>query len=406
MKALVFEPSIPRYLVNQALGRRSPLDPAKAVGMREVAEPGLPGADWVRVRTLYAGICGSDTGTLLYKVSPTLSGLASFPAVMGHEMIGEVVELGTSVTRLRKGERVVVDPFLGCRVRGLAPECGSCAQGFPCVCQNVCHGRFKPGLILGTCADLPGSWSESVVVHESQVFAVPESLDGPVAALCEPLAIGLHGTLLDPPADGARVLVIGGGPIALAVLLAIRMLGGRVDVTLITQLEYQRRFAEDLGADRALITGAGTSEELARFGRIRYEKGLLGDPYPAGGFDQVYDCVGLPETVKQGLRTTREKGTFVLIGNAAKVDGLDLSLVWAKELRVQGTLGYGRDTWHGERKHTFEWLMQLVGPHAERARKLVTHTFPLDRYEEAITATLDRGGARSVKVLFEVGGRA
>lgn len=402
MQALVFEPSVPRFLATKAFGRYAPLDPASAVRLEQVSEPALPGLDWVRVQMRYAGICGSDTGTLTYKVSPDLSGLASFPAVMGHELFGTVVEAGPAA-RFTVGQRVVVDPFLGCDVRGVAPACASCASGFPCVCQNVTQGRFAPGLILGTCRDLPGSWCERVVAHSSQLHAVPDSVSDRCAALAEPLGIGLHACLLAPPPADAKVLIIGGGPIAYSVLLALRMLGTKLDITLITQLEYQRALATELGADRAFLTGRKTDEELARISGTRFAQGILGQPHPSGGFAQVYDCVGLPVTVKQGLRWTREKGTFVLIGNASRVD-LDLSIVWSKELRVQGSLGYGADQHDGARAHTFAWLMRLIGPVAAQAERMITHTYPLARYPEAVRAAVDRTGG-SVKVLFEGGDR-
>lgn len=401
MQALVFEPSVPRFLATKALGSWSPLDPAASVRFADVPEPALPGDDWLRVRMRYAGICGSDTGTLTYKVSPDLSGLASFPAVMGHELFGTVVEAGARA-RSALGQRVVVDPFLGCSVRGLAPACSSCAGGFPCVCQNVTRGAFAPGLILGTCRDLPGSWCERVVVHASQVHAVPDAVSDRAAALAEPLAIGLHACLLTPPPAGSHVLIIGGGPIAYSVLLSLRMLGTNLDITLVTQLEYQRALAEKLGADHAFITGRATDDALARIAGVHYSAGILGRPHPSGGFEFVYDCVGAPVTVKQGLRWTREKGTFVLIGNASRVD-LDLSIVWSKELRVQGSLGYGADPRAGETAHTFAWLMRLIGPVMTRAETMITHTYPLSRAAEAVRMAVDRSGANSVKVLFDGG---
>jgi threonine dehydrogenase-like Zn-dependent dehydrogenase len=110
--------------------------------------------------------------------------------------------------------------------------------------------------------------------------------------------------------------------------------------------------------------------------------------------------VGAPETVKQALRSTREKGTLVLIGAASKVEGLDLALLWTKEIRFQGAVGYGEDEYKGERAHTFEWLMKLYAPLASKAERMITHTFPLASHTEAFRAALDRSGGRSVKVLF------
>jgi len=106
VKAIVFEPSVPRFLMTKALGRYASLDPAGSLRLADVPDPALPGPDWVRVKVIAAGICGSDTGALSYKASPDLSGLVSFPSVMGHEMLGRVVETGPGATRVKVGDRV------------------------------------------------------------------------------------------------------------------------------------------------------------------------------------------------------------------------------------------------------------------------------------------------------------
>lgn len=401
MKSLVFEPSIPRFLATRLLGRLSWLDPAAGVTLEDVREPSLPGPDWARVAVRFAGICGSDTGMIAYKVSEELSALSSFPAVMGHELVGEVVEVGAAVRSVSRGSRVAVDPFLGCRVRGISPECRPCELGFPCVCERTTGGRFAPGMILGTCRDLPGSFCERIVCHESQLHRVADGVTDRAAALSEPLAIGLHAVLLAPPAAGSRVLVIGGGPIAFAVILALRMTGVKLDISVVAALDYQTRMAAALGADRAFVAGAASEEGLAKISGAQSHAGLLGSRHRRGGFETVYECVGMKTTVDSALRWTREKGTLVLIGNAGKIDGLDLTLVWSREVRLQGAIGYGMDEWRGERAHTFEWLARWLGPHGGAAETLVTHAFPLERHAEALRSVLDRSSGQSVKVLID-----
>jgi len=125
--------------------------------------PALPGPDWVRIRPLLAGICGSDTALLTGRASPILSPFASFPAILGHEVVGMVEEAGSAV-EVRTGERVVVDPIISCFVRGLEP-CTDCRDGLPALCRHAADGSLSPGMLIGYCRDLPGAWSEAMLAH-------------------------------------------------------------------------------------------------------------------------------------------------------------------------------------------------------------------------------------------------
>src|SRR5688500_7104385 len=121
MRAVTFNVSIPNYLTSKALGRLT--DAAwfgrlSGVRYREVPEPALPDTDWVRLEVLKAGICGSDNGMLTYKGSPVMEPFASFPAVLGHQILARVIETGPAVRRVEAGQRVAVDPVISCTVRG------------------------------------------------------------------------------------------------------------------------------------------------------------------------------------------------------------------------------------------------------------------------------------------------
>ena len=169
-------------------------------------DPPIPrGDDWVRLRPTLAGVCGTDMALLTGHASAILSPFASFPAVLGHEVVG-VVE--------GEGRRVVVDPVIGCVVRGLEP-CRRCAAGQARFCERATEGGISPGVLIGYCADLPGGWSDAMAVHRSQLHPLPDAIADEVAVLVEPFSVALHAVLARPPAAGAAVLVIGAGTLGL-----------------------------------------------------------------------------------------------------------------------------------------------------------------------------------------------
>ncbi|MCA1739542.1 MAG: alcohol dehydrogenase catalytic domain-containing protein, partial [Actinobacteria bacterium] len=129
MLALRYEKSVPRYLLMRAAAKQvKGLDTSRFSPLQlvNVPEPRLPTPEWVRVRPLLSGICGSDLGTLSAESSPYFSPITSPPFVMGHEILGEVVEDNSVFSA---GERVVVEPALGCTVRGIEPRCVFCTSG-------------------------------------------------------------------------------------------------------------------------------------------------------------------------------------------------------------------------------------------------------------------------------------
>lgn len=144
MLALRYKKSVPRYLLMRAGAKRiKDLDTSRASPLQlvNVPEPELPTREWVRVRPLLSGICGSDLGTLSAESSPYFSPITSPPFVMGHEVLGEVVKDNGGFSA---GERVVVEPALGCGVRGISPQCPYCASGRYALCVNVTRGISPP----------------------------------------------------------------------------------------------------------------------------------------------------------------------------------------------------------------------------------------------------------------------
>jgi threonine dehydrogenase-like Zn-dependent dehydrogenase len=223
--ALQYRKSVPRYLLMRAGAKRvKGLDTSRLspLQLEEVAEPKLPTPEWVRVRPLLSGICGSDLGTLSAESSPYFSPITSPPFVMGHEILGEVVEDNSG---LSSGERVVVEPALGCVVRGIEPPCAYCAFGRYALCVNVAKGDISPGIQTGFCGDTGGGWSEgTLVAHPSQLYRVPEEVSDEAAVAIEPLACAVHAALKVNPGPEETVLVIGAGSVGLFVVAALKQL--------------------------------------------------------------------------------------------------------------------------------------------------------------------------------------
>ncbi|HEY8922602.1 MAG TPA: zinc-binding dehydrogenase, partial [Candidatus Limnocylindria bacterium] len=334
--------------------------------------------------------------------SPILSPFASFPAILGHEVVGMVEEAGSAV-EVRTGERVVVDPIISCFVRGLEP-CSACRDGLPALCRHAADGSLSPGMLIGYCRDLPGAWSEAMLAHASQLHRVPDSMSDETAVLVEPLACSLHAVLAAPPGRDEKVLVVGGGTIGLGVLVALRMVDPGADVTAVVRHPFQASLAERLGASRVVLDrgGDGPQRAAVEVTGARVHRPIVGDEVLTGGFDLVFDGVGSRDSVDACLRVVAPRGRLVLLGTAGELEHLDLTLAWARELRIVGSYVYGREASLPGSPHTFDYLLQrLVEPGAPAVAELVTHRFGLDQWRQALAVATGRGRHASVKVVFD-----
>ena len=403
MRAIVFDLSIPRYVVAKAVGKVAlSLYDGDSSCLRvrdDFAEPALPANDWVKLRPLACGLCGTDVATVYFKHPPSVSPYASFPFVPGHEILATVAAVGSAVRGVREGDRVVVDPWLNCRVRALDP-CARCAAGEYQLCERTALGPMK-GMILGGCADLPGGLADLMVAHESQLFAVPTYVSDARAVLAEPLAVAIHAVLRNPPSAGERVLVIGSGPIAFATVLALAELGFDADISLYTLEPTHLDKALALGAHRALCPRDGrlldVACELTRAPRL---KPVLGPEFLAGGFDRVFDCVGSATSLADAFAVTRPGGTIVMVGAAGVMPRLDLSFLWSKEIRLVGTLAYSFEERDGARRRTFDIALDVLASADRPIEQLVTHRFAFERVREALRANLYRGKSGAIKTVL------
>ena len=400
LQALVYRKSIPRYLLMRAgaqrvknleTGRLSPLQ------LEEVTEPELPTPEWVRVKPLLSGICGSDLGTLSSENSPYFSPITSPPFILGHEVVGLVTEGGSG---FEAGDRVVVEPALGCEVRGIENLCPYCATGRYALCLNVTKGSISPGIQTGFCRDTGGGWSRgTLVAHHSQLHRVPNALPDEAAVAVEPLACAVHAALKARPGPDDTALVIGAGSVGLFVVAALRSLTEVGRIICVAKHARQREEALRLGTDE-VVHPKETYTALPGMLGTEIHKPELGKPVVMGGADKVFECVGSPSTMEDAIRLMKPGGEVSLVGMPGAKSNLDLTALWYKEVSLSGTYAYGIEDRKGERVKSFDLALRLAQEIG--LEKLVGPRFQLEEYREAIFAARSAGREGHVKVVFDL----
>jgi threonine dehydrogenase-like Zn-dependent dehydrogenase len=339
------------------------------------------------VRPRLSGICGSDLATVDGRSSRWFEPIVSFPFVPGHEVVGDTAD----------GRRVIVEPVLHCRIRGIDPPCSACAAGRTNHCERLTGGHLKPGLQTGFCADTGGGWSLALVAHDLQLHDVPDGWTDEAAVMVEPTACAVHGALMtSAQSTGAGLVgvVIGAGTLGLATIAALRHL--RPDVTTLLSVAKhpeQRRLARQLGA-----TVVVEPDELRRAVRRATGSWILDNGQLTAGAPLVFDCVGSAASIADALAVTAPGGTVVMLGMPGHV-GVDLTGLWQREIQLAGAYAYGPEPAAGGR-HSFDLSMQVV--EAAGLERLVSITYPLDRHADAIEHAASAGRRGAVKVAFDL----
>ena len=405
MEAIQYTKSIPRYLAMRYLGKRwrslytSPLSCTRLV---DLPEPQLPTSEWVKVRTRLSGICGSDLATITAKGSPYFSPFTSTPFVLGHEIVGDVVETGDAVDGFSVGARVVIEPALSCKVRGISPPCHQCRNLRFANCENITKGDISAGVQTGYCRDTGGGWSQYVLAHQSQLHLVPDGISDEAAVLLEPFACALHGVLKMPPNRTATICVIGGGSIGLLTVAALRVLGHRNRIIIFAKYPHQQELARELGADDVLSPNSDRYAAFSKLTGAESHQPELGQQVLVGGVDVTFDCIGSSVTIDDALRFTRAGGEVILVGMPGIPKNVDWTSIWYKQLRVTGAYTYGLETHNDEQIHTFTLGMRLLQKMESHLRPLVSTLFPLTDYKRAIQTALNTGKTATVKTAFDL----
>lgn len=403
MRALVYKRKPLRFAAAVAAGR---LAPGAGAGIGplshdDIDPPELPGPDWVRLTPRLAGICGSDLATIDGQSSRWFEPVVSFPFVPGHEVVADIVHTGTGTDSDNGNaplQRVVLEPVLGCVTRGIAPVCAACAAGNLGNCTNITFGAIAPGLQSGYCCDTGGGWSAEMVAHRSQLHPVPDTMDDLAAVMVEPTACAVHAALAAGIEPGATVVVQGAGTLGLLCIAAVRRFTGAGTVIAVAKHPVQREWAREFGADMVV-----DPDEVARAVRRATGTMAVGDGHIdrlAGGADAVVDCVGSSDSLTTALSVVRPRGQVTVVGMAGATR-LDLTGLWQREIRMVGAYAYGTETLaDGITARTFDLAFDLVA--AADLGRLVSATYPLDRYRDAIAHAAGAGARGAVKVAFDM----
>ncbi len=317
--------------------------------LREHPDPS-PAAGEVVVAVRAAGICGSDVHGFL-----GATGRRRVGVVMGHEASGDVAEVGSDVTSVRAGDRVILRSILTCS------RCERCRRGQ----SNLCQERQGMGM------HFDGTYAERIVVPESLLLVMPDTLSYEDGALVEPLAVAMHAVNITPFALMDFVVVVGAGPIGLLALLAARLRGaGSIVIT--DRSPHRLAVARSLGADLTIDVTAQDPVELvlaATDGR---------------GADAVLEAVGIGATAVQSLRVARPGGHVTWIGNSAPTAELPLQELVSRELTLRGSYGF---------REEFEQAADALVAGTIDVRRIIERVAPLDEgsdlFQELGAGTLD-----------------
>lgn len=311
--------------------RAAVVNDEKSFDIREVPDP-APGEGELVLRVHACGICGSD----LKAVANMPSGL-----VMGHEFCGEIVAVGRGVDTLRTGMRVSALPLIGC---------GRCVA---CITGDVAHCATVDMVGVGGSS---GGYAELVRVAASEAVVLPDDLDLDQGALVEPLAVGLHAVARAGITPADDVLVVGGGPVGLAITMWARLHGART-VTVSDPVAGRRAAAVRAGATGAVDPAAGGFERA----------------YPV-----VFECVGTPGMIATAISATDVHGRLVVAGVCTKPDTFVPVLAMMKELTMHFVVYYRRQDFHVTVDALAQRRLPLDG--------FVTGAVGLDGFAAAFTA--------------------
>lgn len=309
-----------------------------------------PGAGDVVVKVGRCGICGSD----LHMTEDPAYG-CKHGDVLGHEFAGEVVGMGKDVTGLKTGELVSVIPLKSCG------NCEHCRKGQ----VQWCTGFGLQG----------GGYAEYAVTKPNQCVKLGADVSLADGAIIEPIAVALHGVNLSGMKTGDRVLVLGAGPIGLAVAFWARRLGAaRVAVQDISTFQETR--ALDMGADHFVVDPADPVGSAER---------ALG-----GKADIVFECVGLPGLIAQAVDQVKPQGTILLLGLCTKPDTFNSFAMLSKEVKLVTSAFFTVPE--------YEMSLAALDRGAMEPRLLVTETISLDATPEVFESLKQRSGQCKVLI--------
>ena len=326
------------------------------VRVDDVPEPeAAPGEVVVRVGA--CGICGTDVHIVDGEFPPT-----KYPVIPGHELGGEIVALGPDVVGWKVGDRVGIDPTLNCGT------CYYCQRGMGNICERL-NG-------IGTTR--PGGFAERVAVPQRTLYPLPDSMTFAAAALIEPVACVVHAFHRLQPQPGDTYLIYGAGPMGLQNAQVARFHGASHVAIVDINPSRLERARSVFGFD---LLGASLDE-------VRH--------VAPRGFDNVIEATGVTKVAEMAINAVKRRGKLLLFGVCPPGEkaGYDVFRIYNEEITVLGTMAV---------LYSYGPAIDVIAAGAVDASKMVTHTFDIDAFPEALALArqgtglkiqIAKGGAR------------
>ena len=332
---------------------------SKDLRIVQTPDPVPAGRGLVKVRFGAGGICGSDLSYYgKFKVGDFD---VREPIVLGHEVSGEVIEIGEGVTRVKVGDRVAINPNQPCRV------CRTCIAGQGNLCLQM---NF-----YGSAAVFPhiqGVFREYIVTSEGQCFPVPRSLDYRIAAMAEPLAVTMHAVSRAGSLLGKHLLITGCGPIGCLTLMVARR-AGAASITVTDLSDAALKRALTLGADVAVNSKTDAAKVEAWYAN-------------KGTFDIAIECSGSGPGMNTAILATASGGRVVQVGMMGETP-VPINRLMSREVDYVGAFRFDRE---------YAWAVAELAGERIDVSPLLTHSFSMENANDAFVIAADR--AQSMKV--------
>lgn len=313
----------------------------------------------VLVKIMRIGVCGSDIHVFYGKHPNT-----SFPVTQGHEVSGEIVEIGEEVKEFQIGDKVTIQPQITCG------ECYSCLHGNYHICDKLKVMGFQS----------QGTASEYFVIDQSYIIKLPAELNYNQGAMIEPVAVACSAIRKINNIEGKKIIVLGGGPIGNLTAQVAKALGA--NSILLTEVnDFRLKLAKEVGIDFVVNPAkVNLTDEIKKC-------------FGADKADVIIECVGLESTVDTALQNARKGTEIILVGVFGEKTTIDLNVIQNSELRLIGVLMY--------QKQDYLKAIELVSTNKIDVESLITNHFPFLEYQRAYEY-IEKNREKVMKVMIDV----
>lgn len=311
----------------------------------------------VLIQSIYVGLCGSEIHAYL--------GTHPFrepPSILGHEVLGRVVAIGSGVTQFTEGDLVTVEPHIGC---------GRCSY-----CQSQKYNLCNEKIVLGT-KRWSGAFAQYFTAPEQTVYKINSKQEKKIYTLVEPLAVGLHAVNRVQLSKNSKVLVLGAGPIG--ILTAIAAISQGVEQVVITDtVDLNLEIAKQMTTLQTLNV---ITEDIHRL-LVQYEN----------GFDAIFVSVGVSSVIQQAIDLCKKDGAIISIALYEKPVAVDFNKIMLKEIHILGSSMYV--------KKDIESAIKIVEENHYKLDKLITKCYDFHELQEAFENNI-HNASETIKTIIK-----